>query len=237
MIPIGDTRRRFGFPWMTVMLLVVFLVFFLYERRVPLDQSGLSLKPWELPAGAYLALLTKALTGLFVQGPFWFKAIVNLVYLWVLGNKVEDACGPWGLLSITLMSAVSGAAIRIIVDPVLYGPFGDKPIYGLVGAIAGLFGAYTVLYAFRPILAWLPPMVARLTPVPVVIHLLYWAALEFVNVDFPNLTTLRLGAVSFHMTWPMVGALLMGLAIGMLFARREYLYYKLLAAKAALARR
>jgi membrane associated rhomboid family serine protease len=236
MIPIGDTRRRFGFPWMTVMLLVLCAVFFLYERRVPLDQSALSVRPWLLLAGQHLALLRAALTSMLVQGPGWLEPLVNLVYLWVLGSKVEDACGPWGLLCITLLSAVSGVAVRLAAYPQR-----EDPIYGLVGVIAGLFGAYIALYAFRPILAWLPPIVARLTPVSVVVHLLYWAGWEFVNIDFRsiNLRNLQSGlkAISFEATWPMVGALIAGLAMGQLFARREYLWLQVLQARKALARR
>jgi membrane associated rhomboid family serine protease len=201
--------------------------------RIPLYQGGLSLKPWELVAGQHLVLLRLALTSLLVQGPGWLEPLVNLVYLWVLGSKVEDACGPWGLLAITLLSAVSGVAVRMIVNP-----SAEEPIYGLVGVIAGLFGAYTVLYAFRPIPAWLPPIVARLTPIPVVLHLLYWGGLEFVNIDFALLRTGQvLQAVSFEPTWPMAGALLTGLIVGQLFARREYLWLQLLQARRAAAAR
>lgn len=233
MIPIGDTRRRFGFPWMTVTLLAICLVFFLYERRVPLELGGLSLKPWELIAGQHLYLLRVALTSMLVQGGGWLEPLVNLVYLWVLGSKVEDACGPWGLFSIVLLSAISGAAARMIVHPE-----GQEPIYGLAGVIAGLFGAYMVLYAFRPIRAWLPPLVARLTPVPVVLHLLYWGGLEFVNVDFALLRSGQiLQSVSFEPTWPMAAALVTGLIVGHLFARREYLWLQVVQARKATARR
>jgi membrane associated rhomboid family serine protease len=239
MIPIGDTRRRFGFPWMTTLLLAICLVLFLYERRVPLHLSGLSVKPWELVAGQHLLLLRLAITSMLVQGPGLLEPIVNLVYLWVLGSKVEDACGPWGLLSIALLSAVSGVAVRMIVDPIRFGPYEEQPIYGLVGVIAGLFGAYIVIYAFRPIPAWLPPIVARLTPVPVFLHLLYWGGLEFVNIDFGLLRSGKvLQSVSFESMWPMVGVLIVGLLVGQLFVRREYLWLRLLQArKAAAARR
>lgn len=236
MIPIGDTRRRFGFPWMTMVLLALCLVMFLYERRVPLHLSGLSLKPWELVAGRHLVLLRLALTSIFVQGPGWLEPLVNLVYLWVLGSKVEDACGPWGMLAVVLLSAVSGAAIRMIAHPLA-----QEPIYGLTGVIAGLFGAYMVLYAFSPIPAWLFPIVARLTPVPVFLHLFYWGGLEFVNIDFGQIRLSRvfsreiLDLFTFEATWPMVGALVVGLIAGQLFARREYLWLRVLQARRAAA--
>jgi membrane associated rhomboid family serine protease len=236
MIPIGDTRRRFGFPWMTVLLLTLCVVFFLYERRVPLDQSGLSVRPWLLLAGQNGVLLRTALTSMLVQGSGLLEPIVNLIYLWVLGSKVEDACGPWGLLSITLLSAASGVAVRMIIYP-----GSEEPILGLAGVIAGLFGAYIVLYAFHPILAWLPPIVARLTPVPVVLHLLYWAGWEFVNIDFGSISLRNLPsvpqAISFEPTWPMAGALITGLVVGHLFARREYLWLQALQARRAAAPR
>ena len=226
MIPIGDTRRRFGFPWMTVVLLSLCAVIFVFERRTSLTHSIFSLVPQDMPPGQSTALLFKALTCWFVQGPGWLEPIVNLVYLWVLGNKVEDACGPWGLLLITLLSSTTGVAVKMIVHPT-----GADPAHGLAGVVAGLFGAYLVLYAFRPILSWLPPFVARLTPVPVLVHLLYWGGLEFVNVNWALLRSGRiLQSFSFEPTWPFVGALVTGLIAAQLFARREYLYYRVLQA-------
>ncbi len=235
MIPIGDARRRFDFPWMTLLLLIISLTLFLLERRTPdpLPWSVLTLIPRELAAGQNFYLLQKALTAVFVQGPGWLEPIVNLVYLWVLGNKVEDACGPWGMLGISALGAVGGTTVKLIAHP-----RAEEPVYGLAGVIAALFGAYFVLYAFRAIPAWLPPMVATLTPVPALLHLLYWAGLEFVNVDFGLLRAGKvLEAVSYEANWPQAGALFIGLLAGPLFARREFIYYRLLAARAARARR
>lgn len=235
MIPIGDARRRFGFPWATLLLAIVCLIIFLIERRSsdPLPQSVLALIPRELAAGQNFYLLQKALTAVFVQGPGWLEPIANLVYLWVLGSKVEDACGPWGTLGISALGAIGGTAIKIIVHPKA-----EEPVYGLAGVVAALFGAYFVLYAFRAIPAWLPPMVATLTPMPALLHLLYWAGLEFVNIDFGLLRAGKfLPAVSFETNWPQAGALIVGLLAGPLFARREFIYYRLLAAKAARTRR
>ena len=229
MIPIGDTRRRFGFPWMTVFLLALCVVIFLYERRTSLAYSALSILPRDLESSPNLSLLFKAMASMLVQGPGWLEPITNLLFLWVLGNKVEDACGPWGLLSICLLSAVGGVAAKMIIHPL-----GTEPVFGLAGVIAGLFGAYLVVYGFRPIPTWVPPMVARLTPVPVVLHMLYWAGLVFVNIDFGLLRSGKvLQSVSFEPTWPFVSALAIGLICGRLFTRREYLWLQILQKRAA----
>lgn len=229
MIPIGDTRRRFGFPWMTVLLLAVCLVDFLYERRTPLSYSVFALIPREVVAGQHLALLQKALTCFFIQGPSWLEPIANLLYFWVLGSKVEDACGPWGLFLLTLLSSISAVAVKVIAQP-----SAEDPVFGLSGVVAGLFGAYLVLYSLRPILSWVPPMVAKLTPVSSLLHLLYWAGLVFVNVNFRLFWPIKNipQAVSLEPTWPFAGALVIGLVAGELFARREYIYYRLLQARA-----
>jgi membrane associated rhomboid family serine protease len=235
MIPIGDARRRFGFPWMTILLLGISLAIFLFERQGsdPLPRSVLALVPRDVVSANGLYLLQKALSAALVQGPGWFEPIVNMVYLWVLGNKVEDACGPWGLLWIGALGAVGGVALKLILHP-----YAGEPVYGLAGVVAALFGAYLVVYAFRAIPSWLPPMVATLTPVPAVLHLLYWGGLVFVNVDFALLRSGKvLQAFAFEPTWPYAGALVVGLLAGPVLARREYLYYRLLAARAARTRR
>ncbi len=223
MIPIGDARRRFGFPWMTVFLLLLGGVVFLFERRLPLA-SSYALSPEGLDPAEPVFILTRALMVLFLQGPGWLEPLANLAFLWALGHKVEDACGPGGLLMIYLLSGIGGVAIKVLADP--YG----EAVYGLAGVVAGLFGAYFILYQMAPIRSWIPPLF--LPRVPAFLLFIYWAGLEFINIDFAAARAMKWQQiVSLEPTWPFVGALFLGLLLGPLFARREYIYYQMIQAR------
>lgn len=217
-IPLGDARRRFGFPWMTCLLLAVGLIVFLYERRLPLD--GLyGLRPAEL--GQRIWAVEQAVACLLVQGPGWLAPLVNLIYLWILGNRVEDACGPYGFFTLSLLCGLGGVVVAGFLAPYL--PEGAR-LYGLAGVVAGLFGAYLVLYRGEGIRTLIPPIF--LVQVPAFLHLLYWAGWEFVHLDLAAARALQIDRLLYP-HWPFAGAFFLGLLAGPLFARQEFLWLRL----------
>ncbi len=232
MIPIIDNRRRFGFPWMTLTLVIVGVLLLLLEQRV--DLSGVrgnplpwGLKPALLDLSHSFSTVRWALIACFIQGPGLLAPIVNLVYLWAVGSKVEDACGPWGVLLIALLSGIGGIGLTLALQPK-----SQELIFGMGGMVAGLLGAYIVVYRMAPLRTWIFPLI--LTNVPIFLHLLYWGGLEFVNVDFAMLKALKFAQIfTFEPNWSFVLAILFGLAGGNLFARRDYLYYARLKPKGA----
>ncbi|MBN1483940.1 MAG: rhomboid family intramembrane serine protease [Chloroflexia bacterium] len=226
MIPIGDARRRFRFPWMTGLLVFLVVVIFVYERRLPSLPWRYGVIPQDLTRLLPIQMLGRSLAYVLVQGPGFFVPLVNLVYFWVLGSKVEDACGAMGFLQACMFSAVGGIAFVALLKPQ-----GSEPVYGLSAVVAGLLGAYFVLYRMAPLRAWFPILILVQAPVPAFLHLLYWFALVFVRV---NVTAIREKAftqvLSLQPDWPLAGALLVGLLAGYLFARPIFLYYNQLAA-------
>jgi len=232
MVPIGDARRRFGFPWVTSALLIFLIALFILEHRLPLEgwngwAQTFALSPATNPQHLPVTVLRNALACLFIQGKGWLEPIVNLVYFWVLGRKVEDVCGPWRFLLLILFCGLGGVVSQVLVFPQAAGPF-----YGLAGVVAGLMGAYFVLYQMRPIRTWIFPLF--FVPVSALLHLLYWAGLEFVNLSLGALRSRQwAGIITLEPNWPFLGALFVGLLAGHLFARREFLYYRKLKSGAA----
>ncbi len=230
MIPIGDNRRRFGFPWMTLTLLIIGILLFLLEQRVDLSGVRGNPLPWGIKAGLLdlghpLSTVEWALIASFIQGPGLLAPLVNLVYLWAIGSKVEDACGPWGMLLISLLSGIGGVGLALAVQPK-----SQELVFGMGGVVAGLFGAYIVIYRLAPLRSWIFPLI--LTNVPIFLHLLYWGGLEFVNLNLEALKAAKFTqAFSFEPNWPFVLAIILGLAAGNLFVRREFIYYAGLKAK------
>lgn len=231
MIPLGDGRRRFGFPWMTSLLLALGLVLFFLGKLPTVSAyfSGywLSLDPNYPPLGP-LRLLWRALVAVLLPGPawMWLEPIACLLYFWVLARKMEDACGPWGLLLLGMLGGIGGTAAQIALFPLTH--FLENypwAAYGLAGVVACLFGAYAVVYRLQPIRAFVPPVS---TPqVPVLLHLLWWAGWTFLNVRWEAVIGLRpLEAFSLEPNWPSLVALPIGLLAGHLFVRREFLWLR-----------
>jgi len=150
-IPIRDDVPTARKPYLTVSLIVVNSLIFLYSYSlgakgfqlftfqygfIPFEfVSSEELIP-QLAASPYLT----AFTSMFMHGG-WLHLIGNMLFLWIYGNNVEDYLGP---LKFLIFYVVSGlAAIGLYT---LFGPHSKVPLVGASGAIAGVMGAYIVLH-------------------------------------------------------------------------------------------
>ena len=75
-----------------------------------------------------------------------FHLGLNMLFLWVFGNNVEDRLGRSGFLAFYLVAGVVST-----VAYVAFQPAGTVPIIGASGAVAGIMGAYLVWYPDAPI--------------------------------------------------------------------------------------
>src|SRR5215213_6947539 len=80
-------------------------------------------------------------TSMFMHGDMW-HLIGNMIYLWVFGRRVEDACGSWRFLAYYLISGI----IATVGWELFNTAHADLPIIGASGAIAGIMGAYLVMF-------------------------------------------------------------------------------------------
>lgn len=106
----------------------------------------------KLPPGAVVPLGPQAsctlgdsawftvLTSMFMHGG-WFHIIGNMWFLWVFGDNVEDAMGPFRFVVFYLLCGLAAAAAQIMTNPA-----SAIPMVGASGAIGGVMGAYARLY-------------------------------------------------------------------------------------------
>ncbi|MBA3870454.1 MAG: rhomboid family intramembrane serine protease [Anaerolineae bacterium] len=80
-------------------------------------------------------------TSMFMHADMW-HLIGNMIYLWVFGRRVEDACGSWRFLAFYLISGI----VAVIGWELFNTAHIDEPIIGASGAIAGVMGAYLVMF-------------------------------------------------------------------------------------------
>lgn len=71
---------------------------------------------------------------------------VNLLFLWIFGNNIEDRIGHVAFLAFYLL-----AGIFATLGHALAGPSSTIPVVGASGAIAGIMGAYLAWFPDAPI--------------------------------------------------------------------------------------
>ncbi len=174
MIPLRDTQRSYSTPVVTMMLVAVNAVAFLFE---------LSLDPWTrnhffaiyglVPAKLHLVSF---LTSMFLHGG-WMHIIGNMWFLWIFGDNIEDTLGHFQYLLFYLLCGVAAAATQIALNPSSW-----VPTIGASGAIAGVMGAYLVKYPHSRIQA-LVFILFFITTVelPAAWFLVYWFVLQLFN--------------------------------------------------------
>jgi membrane associated rhomboid family serine protease len=151
MIPISDDPVRRGVPVVTVLLIVINVLVFLYQMSlgsrldtfvqaygaIPLEiTTGRDIPPMAPFGNVYLTLLTS----MFLHGG-WLHLGGDMIYLWVFGDNVEDAFGSFGFLLFYLVCGLAATLLQIMINPT-----SDLPSIGASGAIAGVLGAYIVMY-------------------------------------------------------------------------------------------
>lgn len=80
-------------------------------------------------------------TAMFMHGDLG-HILINMIYLWTFGRRVEDACGSWRFLLFYLAAGMFANIGELVLNPVN----DDIPAFGASGAIFGVMGAYLLLF-------------------------------------------------------------------------------------------
>lgn len=146
MIPLNDTEpnRYSAFPFMTLILIVVNTAILIWELTLP--ENILRGVIWVFGSTPSLIMarqgagIISSITSMFLHGGV-FHLVGNMLFLWVFGRRVEDACGPIRFLLFYLLAGVSSDLLTTLVLPKM-----DVPGVGASGAIFGVMGAYLLLF-------------------------------------------------------------------------------------------
>lgn len=91
------------------------------------------------------SVISSLFTSMVLHGSILHLAL-NVLFLWVFGNNVEDRLGHLGFLAFFLVAGVV-SAVGLIVSQ----PDGTLAVIGASGAVAGVMGAYLIWYPDAPI--------------------------------------------------------------------------------------
>lgn len=220
MIPLRALIRMHSFPAVTLVLIILNTLCFLFERALgPYAQESLIFQFGLIPGHLRL---TSLLTSMFLHGG-WMHLIGNMWFLWVFGSRVEDTLGGMKYLVYYLLCGVISAIVHVAVN------LGSTvPTIGASGAIAGIMGGFMLLYPRARIvtLVFIVLFVTTLE-LPAVVMLLYWFLLQLVSglTSFGHLAMTDAGNVAW---FAHVGGFLAGMFFVSLFGgasrRSTYLY-------------
>lgn len=138
--PIGTDRRLTHRPVVNTGLIVVNIAVsvFIWSRFGPIDLVRNAANP----ANEYMLLPWQPRLVQFFSYQFlhadWEHLLLNMLFLYVFGNSLEDRLGPIGYLAFYLAAGVFAGFGYMLLR--------DHPILGASGAIAGVTGAYLALF-------------------------------------------------------------------------------------------
>lgn len=157
MIPIKDNVPTRTFPIITVSIIVVNILIFLWQRTtLPAAETEVMYKNYGLIPREFLASLSTRwdllpynvltiFTSMFLHGGFLHLG-GNMLYLWIFGNNVEDTMGHKRFAFFYLTSGVAAAVFQF-----LYDPSSNVPMVGASGAVSGILGAYLLLFPYAKV--------------------------------------------------------------------------------------
>jgi len=229
--PLKDINPTERFPFVTIGLIVINAVVYLYEVSLgpQLDAfiTSWGTVPYEIanavdvvgrdpsapivhtkaPVVPYVTLLSS----MFIHGGFW-HLFGNMLYLWIFGNNIEDLMGPLKFLVFYLICGLIASLTHVLIQP-----NSTIPMVGASGAVSGVLGAYLIVYPRARVLTLIFLIFfIRLMLIPAGVLLAFW----FIFNAFSGVASLGLkgGGVAW---FAHIGGFLAGIVLLKLIVRRR----------------
>ena len=208
MIPLRDVIPSRTTPWVTMLLIAINVVVFIYELTLD-DRSLRQFFDTYGLVPAYFSWLT-AFTAIFLHSG-WLHIAGNMWSLWIFGDNVEDRMGHGRFLLFYLASGVVSSLFHASMMP-----GSPMPTIGASGAIAGVLGAYAFAFPRARVLTLVPIFFFfQIIAIPALVLLGIWFAFQFIA------GTLSAGGSGGGVAWwAHIGGFVFGFLVMMLFSRR-----------------
>jgi membrane associated rhomboid family serine protease len=223
MIPLKDLQPRRSQAVVTLSLIFVNSIIFLYQLSLPARASDAFVMTYAaVPSKIAAALaghhytfaqaLVPLLTCMFLHGG-WLHIVGNMWFLWVFGANVEGRMGSASFLLFYLICGVGSSVAQMVFS------WGSHvPALGASGAISGVLGAYVVFFPTSRILTLVPLFIIWFTArIPALLFIGLWFLIQFIS-GVGSLGLKNAGGVAW---WAHVGGFILGLALARTFAGAE----------------
>jgi membrane associated rhomboid family serine protease len=223
MIPLRDTTKSPGFPYVNAALIALNALIFLYEFALGEGMTTFIIRYGLIPVNVFSSSsnititerLYPFLTSMFIHAG-WLHLIGNMLFLYIFGDNVEGRMGHFKYLIFYIVCGIAAASFQFITNT-----HSVIPMIGASGAISGVLGAYITFYPRSKILTLVPIFfLIQLVNIPASVFIIIWFLIQFMS----GLGTLNLpretGGVAF---WAHIGGFVSGLVLARFFDRRRYL--------------
>ena len=222
MFPLQDTNQARSFPFVNHFILLLNVVFFLFELSLPegtlnsfVETNGVV--PLRFIEDFGIEQIMTIFTSMFMHGG-WLHLLSNMWALHIFGDNVEDRMGHSNYLVFYVLCGVISSLTQIFMLPTA-----TLPTIGASGALAGVLGAYLILFPKARIITFIPIIIIPwFVEVPAVLFLGIWFFTQFFvglgSLLSTNLMHNETGGIAW---WAHVGGFLAGMFLVKLFERRK----------------
>ncbi|MEK6691906.1 MAG: rhomboid family intramembrane serine protease [Nitrospirota bacterium] len=183
MIPYKDDNPTAHFPVITILLIVVNTLVFLYQISSNTDSRAIVYSYGVIPynllhgnEGIGIPIAINIFTSMFLHGGTLHLA-GNMLYLWIFGNNIEDKLGIFRFIIFYLLCGVIATYTHALTDP-----SSRIPMIGASGAISGILGAYLVLFPRARIHTLIFfGFFIQVIKIPAIIVIGFWIVIQFMN--------------------------------------------------------
>ena len=122
MIPIRDDNPTRSLPLVTIVLVVANVLVFVYElslgsaSRANAFFATFALVPTQLTRATSPEAIRSVFTSMFLHGG-WLHLIVNMWFLWIFGDNVEDSVGHFKFIVFYLLCGIAAATVQVVSAP------------------------------------------------------------------------------------------------------------------------
>lgn len=221
MIPIRDHNRTHRTPYVTIGLIALNVIAFIFEfpylnstvERWIAFADRWTIIPAQLVANPVAEFFT-VFTAMFLHGGIAHLG-GNMLYLWIFGDNIENRLGPVRFLIFYLVCGIAATVAQVYIDPT-----STIPNVGASGAIAGVLGGYFLLFPMASVSTLVPILLFRTIQLPAIIVLGFWFLLQFWSGWQALGVSSEGGGVAF---WAHIGGFVAGVLLVKLFGNTEEL--------------
>ena len=186
MIPIRDRNPSGTFPYVTIGIIIINILIFLYELSlgsglgefimkfgvVPLKVSYYS----QVPDLTFINTFFPFISSMFLHGGF-VHLIGNMWFLWIFGDNIEDKLGHFRFIAFYLLCGIIASSVHVF-----FNIQSKVPCVGASGAIAGVLGAYMITFPRARVVTIVPLFVfIQVMELPAIVVLGFWFVIQFFN--------------------------------------------------------
>jgi len=224
MIPLKDRIPSRTIPYVNYIIIGISVIVFLFEVMLPdrifakfLFEFGIVPARYFYPSFNIPVPFHPVLsffTSMFIHGG-WLHIILNMWFLYVFGDNVEDAFGHFKYLLFYIGAGLTGGIIHT-----LFSYNSQLPSVGASGAIAGVMAAYLFLYPFSRIFTLIPIFIIPFfVEIPAFIFVGWWIFLQLFSGTL-SIGRVNTGGVAW---WAHIGGFLGGTLLFFLFKKKGWL--------------